>query len=324
MKWGRGLVLLAALAAPGAAGAETVRNIAIPVKVSDVAMNTFIEYQWERQHWDRFTGTILGCNYTITVPAPAVTLTRGRGTLTLAIKVTSGNCGGLFDFSISPTIAIPSGQLSTEKVKMWLIDLNEMIDDLRIPAWARAALRHELGRRWGIPDPDNIDAFPASLVKGLSSPFFDERSVNWYFQNPFAFGWQVEDGFLVLTPSVNIQAGYGPYAAPEFKTRLVLGEDTDWLDVWSTIKARVKTVRVFTIALDPLYHVDPPDRRTVKYQGNPATEWIMLDLGGTRLGFPQIYIVWVLFEIDKTFYVRKYKLATGNLDWFPATSERYN
>jgi hypothetical protein len=40
--------------------------------------------------------------------------------------------------------------------------------------------------------------------------------------------------------------------------------------------------------------------------------------------FPQIYIVWVLFEIDKTFYVRKYTVATGNLDWFPATSERYN
>lgn len=318
----RFVFLLAAALVASTASAQTVRNVTIPVRVSDDAINVFIDKHWKRQGWHRFTGNLGGCDYVIELPSPTVTLRRGHGTLSLSVRVSSSNCGGPFQFSLSPSIAISSGQISTAKVKMWLLDLKDWIDDLSVPDWVTLIVRHELERRWGIPDlDDNVDAFPASLVKGITTPFLDQRSVNFYYSNPFEFAWGVEDGFLVLTPSVNFQAGQGATVGPDFKTRLFLG-DTDWLDIWSNIKAKVATAGVFSVAGYLRYRVDP-GVYTIKYHGNPQTEWIAINLNDSRLAFNQIYFVWVLFEIDRTFYVRKYRVLSGANVWHGA-AEGYN
>lgn len=206
---------------------------------------------------------------------------------------------------------------------MWLVDLYDLIDGLAVPQWVKDALAQELVDRWGIPDvPANIDAFPASLLTGLTSPWFDQRSVNLYYSNPFEFAWQVEDGFLRLLPSVNIQAGQGTTVAPDFKARLFLGK-TDWIDIWANVKAKVSTVRIFDLAPNHKYTRNP-GVYTIKYHGDPENEWIMIDLNDTLLSFNQIYIAWVLFETDDTFYLRKYKIFSNSAGWTSGTQERYN
>ena len=50
----------------------------------------------------------------------------------------------------------------------------------------------------------------------------------------------------------------------------------------------------------------------------------MIDLNDTLLSFNQIYIAWVLFETDDTFYLRKYKIFSNSAGWTSATQERYN
>lgn len=325
MKLRISMLLFVTVVSCGSASAQTVRNIATSVKVSDYAINTIIDKQWVRQGWDSFFGNVAGCNYVIDLPSPTVVLTLDHGTLTLSASITSSNCGGPWDVNLSPTIAIPSGQVSTAQVKMWLVDLYDLIDGLPIPNWVKGALERELGDRWGLPDvADSIDAFPAALLGGLSSDWFDQRSVNLYYSNPFEFAWQVDDGFLTLLPSVNIQAGQGATVSPDFKARFFLGA-SDWIDLWSNIKTKVTTVRVFDLAGYHQYTIDPnPAVYTIKYHGDPASEWIAIDLKGVKLNFNQIFIAWVLFETDHTFYVRKYKIFTNSTGWTFATNERYN
>ena len=317
------LTLSAALVA-GATTAQTVRNIAVPVKVSDDAVNTFIQQQWTRQGWSRFTGNIAGCGYEIRIPTPTVRFTTGRGTLTLAVEVVSENCGGgPWDLTLSPTITIPSGQVDAPKVKMWLMDLYDLIDGLPVPGWVKEALFRELAERWGVPDlADAIDAFPAPLLTGLTNHWFDQRSVNLHDANPFELAWRVEEGFLALVPSVNVQAGYGNTVAPEFKARLLLS-NTDWIGLWSTIKAKVKTVRIYDLGGNHKYTRNP-GVYTIKYHGDALNEWIAVDLQGTALNFNQFYIAWVLFQTDDTFYLRTYKIWSNSTGWTGATRERYN
>ena len=308
----------------GTASAQTVRNIAVPVKVSDDAMNTFIQQQWTRQGWTSFSGAVAGCDYVIRVPAPTVDFITGHGSLTFAVEIVSTNCGGgPWNLKLHPTIAIPSGQVSAPKIKMWLVDLYDLIDGLPVPRWVRDALIRELADRWGVPDlADAIDAFPAPLLTGLTSDWFNQRSVNLHYSNPFELAWQVEDGFLTLVPSVNIQAGQGVTVTPDFKARLFFG-DTDWIDIWATIKAQVKTVRLYDLGLNHQYTRNP-GVHTIKYHGDPINEWIMIDLNDTVLGFNQFYIAWILFETDNTFYLRKYKIWSSYTGWTGATQERYN
>lgn len=312
-------ILLVLLLLAAAASAQTVRNIAVPVKLTDDAVNVFLAKQWARLGWSSFSGTLAGCNYVISVPAPAVSFTPGYGSLHLVVDVTSSNCGGPWHVDLSPIIALPSGQLTTAQVKIWLVDLYDLIDALPIPAWVKDALDRELGERWGIPGlADNLDAFPASLLEGLTSHWFDQRSVNLYEVNPFELAWQVEDGFLTLLPSVNIKAGQGSTVAPDFKARLWPWDSTDWIDLWSNIKANVSSVRIFTLGGTSLYSVSP-NVYTIKYHGDPVNEWIMINLHGKKIGVGPIYIAWILFEIDQTFYSREYKLPTTVSGWVSST-----
>lgn len=304
--------------------AQTVRNIALPVKVSEEAVDTFVQQQWVRQGWSSFSGAVAGCPYTIRVPSPTVRFTTGHGTLTLGIEVVSTGCGGgPWNFTLHPTIAIPSGQITAPQIKMWLVDLYDLIDGLAVPQWVKDALFRELADRWGVPDlADAIDAFPAPLLTGLTTHWFDQRSANLYYSDPFQLAWQVEDGFLKLVPSVNIQAGQGATITPEFKARLYLG-NTDWIDIWANIKAKVKTVRLYDLGANHKY-TRSPGVSTIKYHGDPANEWIMINLNGTELGFNQFYIAWILFETDDTFYLRKYKIWSNSSGWTGATQGRYN
>jgi hypothetical protein len=328
MRRSAALVPLIAVALTFAAGptrAQTVRNVAVPVKVSDAAANALIAKQWASRGWSSFSGSVAGCSYTLAVPAPTVDFDPGLARLNLSLTVSSTNCGGgPWSVAITPRLSIPSGQLTTARVRMWLSDLYTLIDGLPVPTWVKDALRNQLGTRWGIPGPDNLDAFPAALLSGLTSPWFDQRSVNLSTANPFQFAWQVNAGSLQLTPSVNIQAGQGATVSPDFKSRLFLASNTDWIDFWSNIKAKVRTVRVFTLAGGPLYTANPTNVSTIKYHGNPSTEWIMIDLQGTLLNFNQVYIVWVLFETDDTFYSREYKLVSNNSSGWTFSVGGYN
>lgn len=97
-----------ALLVAGAVSGQTVRNISVPVKVADGAVNTFIGQQWTRQGWDSFSGAVAGCGYVLNVPSPSVRLTSGHGTLTLGVEIISSNCGGgPWNVTLSPTLAIP-------------------------------------------------------------------------------------------------------------------------------------------------------------------------------------------------------------------------
>lgn len=298
----------------GAASAQTVRNIPVPVKVSDDAINLFLAEQWSRLGWHTFSGSVAGCNYVLQLPTPTVTFTPGHGSLTLGVDITSNNCGGPWHADLTPTVAIPSGQLTTARVKMWLVDLFELIDGLPLPGWVKDALDRELGQRWGIPDlVDNLDAFPAPLLEELRTEFIEQRSVYLHPTNPFELAWQVDDGFLTLIPSVNLQSGYGAAVTPTFKARLwAWSADTDWLDIWANLEAKVSKVLIFDISGYINYYNLSPGVDTIKYRGDPDNDWIMIDLGDKKI-YPStnIYLVWILFEIDHTFYSREYKLPSA-------------
>jgi hypothetical protein len=309
------LVLVCLLFIPSLASALTVRNVAVPVKITDAALNALIQQQWSRQHWNSFSGTVLGCNYTVTVPPPTTTFVTDHATLRFQVTVTSPNCGGPYTAILTPTITIPPGQVTTAQVKLWLIDLYDLIQGLPVPQWVKDALVQELANRWGVPDlAQAIEAFPAPLLQGLTTPWLDQRSVNLYYTNPFELAWRVGSGFISLIPSVNLQAGQGTTVGPDFRCRLYLSWDTDWFDVWSNIKATVTTVRVFDLAGHQLY-VANPGVSTIKYHGDPNTEWITFDLHGTQLNYGQLFIAWALFDTDDTFYLRKYTIQAGNSGW---------
>lgn len=312
------------------AAAQTVRGIGIPIRVTDDAMEAFISQQWAKRGWGSFSGTILGCNYRIVSPPPGVNLTPGQGSLTFRLTLTSDNCGGSFSPVLKPRFAIPDGQLPSATIRMTILDLYDwienldFIDGLPVPAWVRAALKRELGERWSLPDlRDGIETFPSTLVACFSNPFLDQRSLNLHLADPVGLAWRVEEGALVLVPSVNLQSGIGATVTPDFRARLFLASNTDWLDIWSNIRAKVRTARVYNVAGNLLYRLDP-GVYSVKYRDNPFAEWIMIDLKGTRLGYQQVYFVWALFEIDHTFYLRKYTVATSSTGWTLASSEGYN
>lgn len=318
-------ILAAVALLPASSSAQTVRNIEIPVKLSDSAVNDVIEQQWNEEGWDSFSGVILGCAYFISVPAPTVSFVEGSASLTLGFTASSGTCGGgPWSYTISPEIGIPSGQITTADVRMWLMDLLDEIDALPIPQWLKDALAEHFGPWADLTYLEGqIMLFPSQLLGDLTSEWFDQRSANLYYSNPFELGWQVDDGYITLKPSVNVQAGQGATVGPDFKARICWGANTDYLDLWSNIKAEVKEARVFNIAGGPLYTVEDPGVWTVKYHGDPS-EWIWIDLEGTATSWTGVHPTWILFEIESTFYMRILHLVPAVCPSWTFATDGYN
>ncbi len=305
--------------------AQTVRNLEVPVKVTDAAVNSFISHQWSEEGWDEFVGTIGVCYFEITVPPPSVTFIEDHASLTLAGNLTSSNCGGPWSFSVSPEIGIPSGQITTADVKMWLTDLLDLINGLGFPAWVKQALVDAFGP-WADLNyiEGQIDLFPAALLTGIGGEWFDQRSINFDQTNPFEIGWRVEDGFVELLPSANVQAGISGTVAPQFNARLKDDDDDgpESISLWSNIEATVKKIRIFNIAGIQVYELDP-DVKTIKSQGN-EDDVIHFTLEGENLTPTGAFPTWILFEINETFYLRKYIIFPVVHPYFTLATDGYN
>ncbi len=344
------LMLALALAAVARAAAAqttapTTRDLEFPVTISDAGVNAFLEKQWNAADFPRsVSGTVLGCQYTLNLAVPTVTFLSGAARLNLSVSVTSSTpgCGGPWNLSLSPTIAIPSGQISVAGVRAFLTDLQAQIDALPIPAWLKTALANEYIPRFGVfGHIHNFIMYPSLLLGKLSSPWFDERTIALDPGNTFSLGWSVVPGALVLKPSARIRSGsinFGSvWTTPTFWVRLVRDASTngwDYCDIHANIKATVRELIVYTVSGTRIYDVLP--NFTLVSQPGPLAgwtkrggkdEWIApIWLQGTVLSTNAGSFVWALFEIRDTFYTRVFwaqpnYVSNGEYAWFPARDQ---
>lgn len=345
--WLRWLPLAFAVlgAAPAIAQtAPTARDLQVPITITDAGVNAFLSRQYNAAGFPRvLTGTVLGCPYTLSLALPTVTFVSNAARLNMGVTISSTTpaCGGPYTTSFSPTIAIPAGQISVAGVRAFLIDLQTKINALPLPAWVRNALSAEYVPRFGVfGHLYNFVMYPGTLLGKLSTPWFDQRALYLDAQNPFALGWSVIPGALVLKPSVRVRSGSSNLGAlnttPMFWARLIYGPSTgnwDALDVYANIKATLREYVVFnSIGTIAIYH-GYPNLPLRSYPGplsgwsatGGKTEWLATtNLGVGSLAAPLNYVVWALFEIDRTFYIRQYYIQVNHVPagtnfyaWFP-------
>lgn len=301
---------------------QTLRNVELPVKLTEAGVNKFLAKQWNSAGFPKvITGTepITHCQYTFTLATPTVTFENAVASVNLSVTVTSTSTGaaclgGPFTLAFSPTISIPAGQVTSAGVKAFLTDIAQKVSTLGVPQWVKDAVTSAYVARFGtFPSPDNLVLYPSLLLGKVASHWFDQRSLNLDGANPFQLGWQVVPGTLILKPSINLRSGpadgTGGFLGPKFHVRFYTGfASSDYMDFWSNINAVVREARLYTLSGTFLWGSQPQNFTTIKYQGNPTTQWVTMKMNSfaVRNLPPSNVFVWVLYEIDTTWYARTY------------------